>query len=572
MISDGSERGVNLRYSVLMAIVTFGLEDLAKLGVGRKDAENMTERLGMTLESINESEITIDVTTNRPDMLDIVGFARAAKQLMGKSVPKENFYSISSEPSLTVNVTKAVKRVRPFIAAAVVKSVSLDDNKLKNLINFTEKFCETYGRKRKKIAIGLHNLDSIVGQLTYDAERNGELVPLGYTINTKFADVLKKNDKGVLYSGTLGKSKACPFLKDEKKVIALIPIINCEATRVTEKTTNLFIDVTGTSADAVEGALALISCSFMDGGAQVVPCKIKYSGKTMTTPNLEYRKVKVRTTRAEKTLGVSLNENTIITMSNRLGHVAAKYGNYILTYSPPYRLDVLNEQDIIEDIAIAYGYDRITPLPVVSSSYGVPNPKTEENERVSRLMLGLGFTEAMNTYLTNERLNFVNMRRHGIENTTIKVAYAKTESITMLRTTILPGLLENLSNSKDEKMPQKLFEIGCVFGMDGSRASEKTNVSIVSEHSRANYSEIKSAVEEILRFIGCKDYKLHKLNDGAFIEGRAASAVSESKVLCNFGEVHPAVLANFNIEEPVVAAEIMLDNCIENSAMKKETI
>ena len=474
-----------------MAIVTFEIDDLAKLGLAKGDIKETVERLGMSLEGMDEKAVIIDITPNRPDLLDINGFVRASEFFLGKKVPKEKFYSIKNEPIMQVNVKAAVKKIRPFIAAAVVKNLDLSGNKLKNLINFTEKFCETYGRKRKKIAIGIYDMSGIKGPLTYDASKDGEFVPLGAKEKASFKDILKDHQKGIEYSEILSKSRSYPFLRDENGILSLIPIVNSENSRVTNHTKNILIELTGTSKDAVESALCLMVCSFIDLNAQVYPCEIIYGAKKIITPQLSYNEIKLKRTKAEKTLGVYLEDNKIVGLANKLGNVAAKYGNSTIVYVPPYRLDMINEQDVIEDIAIAYGYDKIGPVPIESISIGLAEESKTQSNRVSTLMIGMGFTEAMNLYLTNEHLNFTSLGYKEDAENTIKVVYAKTEAITMLRTNLLSGLMQNLGNSTNERMPQKLFEIGNIFYIEKGDVKEATNLCILSEHSKANFSEIK---------------------------------------------------------------------------------
>ena len=72
-----------------------------------------------------------------------------------------------------------MKRCRPFIAGFVVKGADLRGNRIKELMNFQEKLHDTYGRKRKKMAIGIHDLDKIEGDLVYDAAKDGKMTPLG---------------------------------------------------------------------------------------------------------------------------------------------------------------------------------------------------------------------------------------------------------------------------------------------------------------------------------------------------------------------------------------------------------
>lgn len=547
-----------------MATVTFELQDLENLGVTRKDVEYVVDRLGMALEGISETEVAIDITPNRPDMLHITGFAKAAEYLLGKRVPKEKLYSISNSPIMTVNVTGEVKKIQPYIAVLVVKNVNLEGSRLKNLVNFTEKFCDTYGRKRKKLSMGIYNFDTISGPLTYTASADAEFAPLGSAEKASIHRILKEHPKGVEYSSILGKTKKYPILKDSKNVLALIPIVNSESTKVTTDTKNLLIDITANSRNAAENAMNLMACTFIDMGADVYPCEIAYKNKTVVTPQLEYRNLRIKKSKAELTLGFWLQENKVVNLVNKLGYVGAKYGNYTLVYVPPYRLDVMNEQDVIEDIAIAYGYDNIAPMPILGSAIGRQDSLTAYSNRISGFMVGLGFSEAMNTYLTNERLNFDKMGRKYDEKSIITVAYAKTEAITMLRTDVLPWLMENLGDSVHEKMPQKLFEIGKVFHLYNDNVVEGTNLSIVSEHSKVNFSEIKSVVLQFLKFAGIGDYKLEEFSDSALIGGRAAKVLVGKETIGYFGEIHPRILENFKLEEPVVAAEINIDKLLSS--------
>jgi phenylalanyl-tRNA synthetase beta chain len=241
-----------------------------------------------------------------------------------------------------------------------------------------------------------------------------------------------------------------------------------------------------------------------------------------------------------------------------MGLVAAKFGSYILFKIAPYRLDVLNEQDIIEDIAIAYGYDNIKPLPVPGFSAGMQEDYKEYANRISKLMIGLNFSEAMNAYLTNEKLNFENCMHECDPASIVCIAYAKTEAITMLRTSILPQLLQNLGQSAHERMPQKLFEIGSTFEVVKGKVSERARLGIVSEHSKANFAEIKSVIDSVLKYYADGKYTIKALDDPAFIKGRCASITLGNEPIGYFGEIAPQVLENFRLEEPVVAAEIRM--------------
>ncbi|HUY69942.1 MAG TPA: phenylalanine--tRNA ligase subunit beta [Candidatus Baltobacteraceae bacterium] len=541
-----------------MATARFNTDDLKRLGLKADLTKGIVGAIGMEIERLAGKELTVDITPNRPDMLDIVGFARALSMFAGEQVPKEGHYGPEGEPTIDVAVSAKLKDIRPYIAAMVVRNLDLKEGNLGYLIEFAEKLADTSGRRRRKLAIGLHDFEKIKPPISYEAAKEGEIVPLGETKVQSFDKVVSGTNQGKEYGGIVGKGPY-PFVADSEKTMSLAPIINSELTRIGKGTTEIFVEITGTSLHAVNDALCLLACRFIDAGGRVQPCTIVYGKKAEMTPELVYREMKVKDISIDKALGAIVEPNKIITMANRMGYVAAKYGNGkdTMFYVPPYRLDVLNEQDIIDDMAIAYGYERITPIPIMGSSVGIEDDVRAGENRMARFMIGLGFSEAVNYYLTNERANFESMMMKK-EVAAIKVAQSKTEEITMLRTSLLPGLLRNLSSSGNDTMPQMLFEIGPIFNLDGKKVKERRLLSIVSEHPKANFAEIKSVVEVMLPAMGVGVYSLENSEESGFIPGRCAVILVKGKPIGHFGEIHPQVLNIFKIEEPVVAAEISL--------------
>ena len=546
-----------------MAVIAFEYKDFEREGFSKDQADKLIAAVGIEVEESDGAQIKINVTPNRPDLLDFVGVLRAIRNFSEKKVPQEGFYKVKDESMLTITVERPVMKIRPYISGMVVKNLDLSGNKLKNLINFTEKFADTYGRKRKKLAIGIHNLDAIKGGLDYTADAAGSITPLnGPGKKMGFDQVMKEHEKGTAYQAAIpeyGTKKALyPHLKDDDKVIALIPITNCEETRVTEKTTELFVDITGTSLATVRNAAALLACSFIDAGADVYPITIDYPKGAETTPVLEYGTRKLSVRKADLTLGVALGRHNIVQLANKMGYVAAKLGNSVALYIPPYRVDVIDERDLIEDLAISFGYDNIVPLPVSGFADGLAQDTMEQENRLATFMVGLGFMESVNSSLTSEKVNFGNLRRAGTKDTYVSIVDAKTTNITMLRTDLLPSLLQNLQDSTGERMPHRLFEVGRVFAVYGDRLVEAVHLGFVSCHARANFAEAKAAAEEIMAFSGIDSVKFTQHSNNAFIEGRCAAVSAGLEVLGVMGEIHPEVLGNFGLEEPAVGAELIV--------------
>ena len=545
-----------------MTKVEFMLSDFRALGLAQEELESAIPGIGMEVEELSGKSIKIDVTPNRPELLNFDMMANALLMFTGKRKPDAEKYKAEDAQSPKVVVDESVTGIRPYISCMIARGLDLSGNRLRYLIDFSEKLSEGYGRHRSKLAMGIHNLDAINGNIEYLAG-DGKFIPLGSSEARSFTDILRDSQKGVAYSHTVSKGNGkVPYLRDSEKILSMIPIINSEASKISHSTKNLFIDMTGTSSTAVSDAADIMACALIAGGATVQRILLDYSkdGKTETTPRLEAKSTRVGVHKAEKSLGFYLDSGKIAGLAERMGHIGYVYGRSLVIKSAPYRKDILGEQDIVEDIAMAYGFDRIEPLPVVSQSFGAIGKHTESYELASEIMVGMGYSEAMNNYLTSESTCFTKMCRKRDEKSSISVEYSKTENMSVLRDIVLPSLMEDLERSANEPMPQSLFEFGSVFSMHNGRAIEGTRLALVKEHSKANLSEAASCIKEFcLRFYGkAPDFK--DSENEYFIKGRCADVVVDGKRIGAIGEVSPAVLRNFNLSDPVIAAELSIED------------
>lgn len=540
-----------------MPVVIFSRKYLSRLvgsKIDVKQFEDHVAKMGFELSSIEGDSVTLEITPNRPDLFDAVGFARAYRFFTRKS---EKFvYQVSDpQPALQINVGDRARKVRPYISALVALNAKLGEDDVANLIDSSEKFCDTYGRRRRKIAMGMHNLNAVKGPVFYDAYGNENYVPLNQASAMSFDEVLKSTDKGIAYANTIANGKnGYPALTDKEGIMSLIPILNSERTKITKGTKNILVDITGTSEHSVNKTADLFAATFMDLGCDVKRVNIIYSAsKKVATPLMKPAYLESTVENAEAQLGVALAYNNVISLANRMGYEAALLGKKIRYRLPEYRLDLISEQDVIEDIAIAYGYDYIQPLQIYSTQKGSLEPATRIVSRTADAMVGLGYSEAMNSYLTNEKTNFESMRMKP--DSFVRLRNPKAASVTMMRTWLLPSLLKNVGASVHEKMPQNLFEIDNVFYMEKGKPVEALHLGAVSTDSKANFNTVKSAFEEIVALFRL-NFTLEKAEHRSFIDGRCAGIVEKKKGYGFLGEMHPEVLSNFGIEEPTVALEI----------------
>ena len=532
---------------------------LLKLKISDEQLKDQISKLGLEIESMTKDEIEIELNASRPDLLDPVGIARALRYFMHKS-DKFHYALSGKKPEMMINVSSSVKNVRPFIAGMVVKGIKLDDTSLQQLMSFTDKFCDTFGRKRKKIAIGIHNLDSVdPANLSYTLAKDEKFIALNSKGQESFSNILKTNKKGVEYGEAIEYGRqGYPVLKDSKGVLALIPIINSERTKVIKSTKNLFVDVTGSSEYAIGKSIDMLAAMFIDMGAAVYPVATAYGSSKKIYPMMESGYISIALEDIWKSLGVKFDYRAAISLANKMGYEAASVGKRIRFSLPEYRIDIINEQDIIEDIAIAYGYDYIQPIGLPSYNAGSLESTTLKNRNMESMMVGMGFTQVMNSYLTNPSANYEKMDVKRVDGEAVTIANSVNSSISMLRTWLLPSLMGNLSKSQHEEMPHKLFELDMAFSVNAAKkVNEEYRIAAVVSDPKANLNDVKAVLEEIM-FMNRIKYTVSKCSHSSFIDGRCGEIKVNGKSAGFFGEIHPKILNNFSIDEPVSAFEMNL--------------
>ncbi|MDE1856444.1 MAG: phenylalanine--tRNA ligase subunit beta, partial [Candidatus Micrarchaeota archaeon] len=170
------------------------------------------------------------------------------------------------------------------------------------------KFTSNYGRGRKKLAIGMHDMDKIKMPLVYDAIKDQEFEALG-SKKAKFSQILKTHEKGIAYAGAIAGSKLYPVVSDKQGVISLVPILNSERTKVTSKSRNLFIEITGTNRYIVEKSLDLFAAMFIDMGGKIKQVRISYDSSTTVLPKMSSETIEIPLLKIEQQIGVIIGFN-----------------------------------------------------------------------------------------------------------------------------------------------------------------------------------------------------------------------------------------------------------------------
>ena len=546
-----------------MPVVELNLNRIKKLVSGnitKKKIIDVLPFLGLDIESQDGDEIRIEYSPNRPDYSTDFGIALGLQGLLAvkKGVQKVN---IKKTGKYEINVDSSVNKIRPFVTGIVAKNGTIDDQTIKQLMNMQEDLHFGIGRKRKKSSIGLHDLDKILLPLTYTTTtRDKSFIPLNETKEKSISDILSETDVGQNYGWVLGDSKNVPIIIDsEGNTVSFPPIINAALTTVTTKTKNILVEVTSIEKDAAEDMLSVVSSILQMAGFQI--SELKISGGKNSTPKLNERNIIYDPKLTSEILGIEMSPSNMVTCLKKCRLDATIKGKKITCVIPRYRFDIFGPMDLVEEIALGYGIENLEPKLSPSTTIGAKDSVTIKTSLITKTAVGLGLLEVVNSSLTSKKILYELTKRDSSE--MISVLDSKSQEHTILRDSLLSGLLENLSKNIHETYPQKLFETGVVF-TKGKPIRESINLAVIIAHKDTNFSEIKAILQSILRTqfkIECKTQPSSK-NQELFVKGKYADIYVNDKKIGEVGEICNEILDNFRIRTSVVGFEITLSGLI----------
>jgi phenylalanyl-tRNA synthetase beta chain len=550
-----------------MPVIKFGFEDLEELIKRKIDPDELIELLpmiGCDIEDYDDKEIKVEFFPNRPDYLSVEGVARTLKGILGIEQGIPQYQLETSQTSISVD--EELADIRPYIACCLIIGINLTEDKLRQLMDFQEDLHWVLGRDRKKVAIGIHNMDVLKKPFRYLAADPDKMsfVPLEMNEEMTLRQIIKEHKKGRSYAHIIENYSKYPLIVDsQNQVLSMPPIINGELTKLTLDTKNVLIDVTGTDRVAVERTLNIISTSFAESGAKIRTMQIIYPDGTVERPDLTPKEHQINVKNAQKIIGVPLKKDHVLDALHRVRlDTEALNDNTVKVLVPPYRVDILHEVDIVENVAIGYGFRKLRPeLPSVAT-VAREDPYHKIEQAIREIMTGMGFAEVMSLMLTNEKHHYHKMLLSEEER--IEVAQPISQDRTMIRQSLLNGLLQFLEDNKHEELPQRIFEVGETVFLTGTTETKTRGVkklAFIVTHSQANFTEIKSISHALIKNLGML-MKIEHLNHPSFIKGRCAKLNGVNKdtdevwVEGFFGEMYPEVINNFHLEYPAVALEV----------------
>lgn len=518
---------------------------------------------------LDDTSVEFEITSNRPDCLSVTGLARetAATYNLPLNIPVPSFKGVDGniDEMLKVDVHNTEKCMR--YCAGIVKNVKIEPS-------------PRWMRERLR-ASGVRPINNFVDITNYVMLEYGQPMHAfdlryveGAHINVRNA---AKGEKIVTLDGVERElTEEMLVIADDKKPVAVAGVMGGEYSGIMEDTTTVVFESAyfepvqvrrtskklGLRTDASiryeKGVDRLISMTCLErafqlveelGAGEVVRTVIDKDYTDKTPAAVEFNAEWIN-----NFLGTDIAEADMIEYLTRLDF---KVENGTV-YAPSFRIDIECKADIAEEVARIYGYDKIpsTEFRGVAEAELTPEQKFAKNLENNMVAFGC-YGIATFSFISPKHFDRLTLPAESKLRDAIKITNPLGEDTSIMRTTIIPSMLEILStNYNNRNESAKLYEIGKEYipTESGKLPNEPDRLAIGMYGGNVDFYDIKGIADTMLGKMGIRDVEYIRACDSdAFDEacamhpGRSAVVMKNDTVLGILGEVHPAVQKNYGI-------------------------
>lgn len=523
----------------------------------------------------------IDVPANRYDLLCLEGLVRGL-QVFKEKINAPRYTRVSPAnggESQRLIITQDTASVRPHAVAAVLRNITFTQERYESFIELQEKLHQNICRKRTLVAIGTHDLDTISGPFTYTAKPPGDIrfKPLNQTKEytaTELMSLYKTDSHLRHYLHIIENEPLYPVIYDSNGIVlSMPPIINGDHSKISLNTKNIFIECTATDLTKAKTVLDMVVTMFSEYCEEpftVEEAEVVYpDGRLCVYPELAYRTETLSGDFINKRVGINKSAESIAQLLTRmcLKSEVSGEGDQIRVEIPPTRSDVIHPCDIMEDAAIAYGFNNI--VRTTPRTYTVANqlPLNKLTELLRQDLAASGFTEALTFALCSEEDIADKLGKNIADIKAVHISNPKTAEFQVARTSLLPGLLKTIAANRKMPLPLKLFEISDVVLKDETRdvgARNNRRLCAVYYNKSPGFEVIHGLLDRVMQLLDVKPgrnhgYHIQEAEDSVFFPGRCAEIFSRGKSIGHFGVLHPDVISRFELTMPCSAIDIDIE-------------
>ncbi|MBI2074555.1 MAG: phenylalanine--tRNA ligase subunit beta [Candidatus Levybacteria bacterium] len=500
--------------------------------------QKIAEVLSLTSVSVEKIErfetdyiYDIEVTTNRPDLMSVVGLAREAATVLPKFKIPATFIPlkvsqvkqkpgiilpihIKNDPSLVNRICAAVMEVNLKDSPKIIKN-RLEASGIRSLNNLVD--VTNFVMRETGHPVHVFDYDRLITHtLIIRESKKGEKVTTldGKTHILQGGDIVADNGKGEIVDllGVIGTANSAVTNKTKR---ILLFIDNNDSHRI--RKTSMFLAIRTEAAVLNEKDIdtELAMTALLKGielYKKIADAKLASNIVDIYPNKIKTNIISISLEKIDKVIGIKVPATTSIQILNSLGF-ETKIENYSLTTKvPSWRTkDVTIEEDIIEEIARVFGYQL---LPSITPPLtGVENYSLEHNEfywekRIKNALKYWGFIEVYTYSMVSEQL------LEGPIGKAVELSNPLTEDMTYMRTTLVPSLLQVLKDNKNRE-EIKIFEIANVYKKkENSLPKEELIIAGVIQKEHVSFLEVKGTIEQLLTDLGIKSLNFKKRENG----------------------------------------------------------
>jgi len=549
--------------------------------------------LGMDIKEylgLNKAILDFEITSNRPDCLSVVGMARESAATLGTSYKMPNFnYSVKSSDNISDKLKVDIKDTlcRRYMARGV-KNVTIAPSPawmqerlleagvrpINNIVDITNFVMLELGQPMHAFDGRQIESGKIVVERAKEGEKFTTLDEIEREVDSEFL-MIKDGDRSIALAGIMGGLNS-EIQGDTTEVVFESANFDGTNIRVNSKKLNLRSESSSRFEKDIDPNLAALAIDRACALVEELGCGDIMEGIIDVYNNVkEEGSITVDSKWINRFLGTSISNEDMKKYLDSLDLKTVISGDDLVITIPTFRIDIAIKEDIAEEVARIYGYDKIPTTVFKVSTEREPKYKNELlSDKVIEIMIGSGINQSISySFVSPKVFDKINVPADSELRNVVKIKNPLGEDYSVMRTSTLPSIMESLGRNYSRNNEYvRLFEIGKVYipNEDETQLPTEKNILTIGIYGECDYLDLKGIVENVVDGLGITKAKYVRESDNSsYHPGKTAALMIRNKKTGVLGEIHPDVTENYGVDVDCYVAELDLDLLFEAATVVK---